>query len=245
MSDTTSFAEEHFELGEPALVCRWRIAGGALPMENRHMRALGQRSVAGKKVPVNLVSWAKQHIEWDLADGTRSVPDGVLMLVVDKQLHAAMSAGPYEELVDTHKQALIGRAIDAAAEQNRTGVAPETLWVLREGTLFMAQPTGSVRSASCSLVADVAQTLGVDVKEDEELWGLLEKQIENRQQAESCQEELVGSTGLAGEVFLASDEHGVVVAQETYAMLGENALLERLVKGYERLLDVTRQKARR
>ena len=33
-----------FELGEPALVCRWRIAGGRLPLENRHLRALGARN---------------------------------------------------------------------------------------------------------------------------------------------------------------------------------------------------------
>ena len=34
--------QERFTLGTPALVCRWRLASGALPLENRHLRALGQ-----------------------------------------------------------------------------------------------------------------------------------------------------------------------------------------------------------
>ena len=55
-----------FTLGSPALVCRWRLASRALPLENRHLRALGQRVVNGGLVPTELVAWAKQHIEWTL-----------------------------------------------------------------------------------------------------------------------------------------------------------------------------------
>ena len=36
--------QEGFELGTPALVCRWRLSGGMLPMANRHLRALAARS---------------------------------------------------------------------------------------------------------------------------------------------------------------------------------------------------------
>ena len=36
---------DEFELGVPALVCRWRLAGRTLPLENRHLRALSQRRV--------------------------------------------------------------------------------------------------------------------------------------------------------------------------------------------------------
>ena len=33
----------NFKLGTPALVCRWRLASGRLPLENRHLRALSRR----------------------------------------------------------------------------------------------------------------------------------------------------------------------------------------------------------
>lgn len=36
-----------FELGDPVLVCRWRIAGRQLPLESRHLRALRARSAQG------------------------------------------------------------------------------------------------------------------------------------------------------------------------------------------------------
>ena len=42
-NDASSFAG--FELGAPALVCRWRLASRTLPLENRHLRALAARSV--------------------------------------------------------------------------------------------------------------------------------------------------------------------------------------------------------
>ena len=50
---------EEFELGEPVLVCRWRLAGGKLPLENRHLRALSRRVVLGRAVTSQLVGWAK------------------------------------------------------------------------------------------------------------------------------------------------------------------------------------------
>ena len=52
-----------FKLGTPALVCRWRLAGKRVPMENRHLRALSDRYVNGARVSPELVAWAKQHIE--------------------------------------------------------------------------------------------------------------------------------------------------------------------------------------
>ena len=43
---------DEFRLGEPALVCRWRLANRKLPMENRHLRALAGRTVNGKRVDI-------------------------------------------------------------------------------------------------------------------------------------------------------------------------------------------------
>ena len=90
MSDT---ATQEFHLAEPALVCRWRLAGRHVPLLNRHMRALSQRSVAGKPLTTNMLGWVKQHIEWSLAEDVTVAADGVLMLVVDVEGQAAMSSG--------------------------------------------------------------------------------------------------------------------------------------------------------
>ena len=62
--------DQDFTLGRPVLVCRWRLASGKLPMENRHLRALSKRVVNGRAVSTQLVAWAKQHIEWTLQDGS-------------------------------------------------------------------------------------------------------------------------------------------------------------------------------
>ena len=80
-----------FQLGKPELVCRWRLAGARLPLENRHLRALGRRHVNSGEMDKALVAWAKQHIEWTLADGGALHPDGVLMLIVDESGRAAMT----------------------------------------------------------------------------------------------------------------------------------------------------------
>ena len=84
-----------FSLGEPALVCRWRLSGGTLPLENRLLRALSSRMVNGGPVSAPLVAWVKQNVEWALKSGSEEHPDGVLMLLIDKQNHAAMTVGPY------------------------------------------------------------------------------------------------------------------------------------------------------
>ena len=91
---------EGFELGEPVLICRWRLSNRKLPLENRHMRALVARTVNGMQVPVELMAWAKQHIEWTLEQGSADNPNGTLMLIVDDQGRAAMTVGPYVPLED-------------------------------------------------------------------------------------------------------------------------------------------------
>ena len=105
-----------FKLGKPALVCRWRLASGRLPLENRHLRALGRRSVNQAPVSTQLIAWAKQHIEWTLRDGSATNPDGVLMLIIDDGGQAAMTVGPYEGLSNADSGTLFARAINAGAE---------------------------------------------------------------------------------------------------------------------------------
>ncbi len=210
---------EDFELGEPVLVCRWRIAGGRLPLENRHLRAFSRRTVAGRGVTTQLLSWAKQHIEWTLADGSADCPDGVLMIAMDEQGRAAMSVGPYAELPARDVAALAARAEESRREAAEAGVAPETFWTVRGGGLVCAAADDAVASGAASLVADLAKTLGIEVSHEA---ALLDEAL----------------TGTALEqAFLCSDEHGIVVASDA-----EGDVAQRFADAYAKLLASERAK---
>lgn len=205
---------EEFVLGTPALVCRWRLSDGRLPLENRHLRALGAREVNGKPVSTALVAWVKQHVEWTLADGSRSHPDGTLMLVVDERGRAAMSVGRYAPLARTTVNDLLRRARASEREATKTGVSPEDLWVVRNDSLVWGTSTERMPSGAASLIADLARTLGMPVVCDEEL--LLE----------------VAHKGVGRhEVFLTSDEHGVVPASDR-----EGSRAQKFAASYLKLL---------
>ena len=88
-------AVEKFTLDKPALICRWRMSNKKVPMLNRHIRALSERLVQGEPLTHNMLSWAKQHVEWSLAEGDYTAHDGVLMLVIDVNGNAAMTVGEY------------------------------------------------------------------------------------------------------------------------------------------------------
>ena len=206
---------EGFELGAPALVCRWRLANRQLPLENRHLRALLARKLDGTPVAPELTAWAKQHIEWTLDAGAAEHPNGVLMLIVDVEGRAAMTVGPYVPLPDATLAGLAHRADRAAQEAAHTHVAPESLWVARDDVLLWDQGAGCAPSGAASLVAQLAQTLGIEVQR----WdGLLDA---------------VASGALRyDEAFLVSDEHGVVPALDARGPHGR-----RMAQGYQRLLD--------
>ncbi len=69
----------------------------------------------GAPLTTNMLSWAKQHVEWSLAAGDYQDPNGVLMTVIDVNGDALMSVGPYEPLADRSRDALVARAEDLAA----------------------------------------------------------------------------------------------------------------------------------
>lgn len=206
---------EGFELGEPALVCRWRLANKRLPLENRHMRALLARTVNGAPVSTELVAWAKQHIEWTLEQGAAEHPNGVLMLIVDKEGRAAMTVGPFAPLEDVSVMSLTHRAERAATEASQTGVAPETLWVLSGDSLLWDPICRTGPSGAASLVSQLSQTLGMDVR----IWDGLVEAVANKAINYS-------------EVFLVSDEHGIVPAIDAMGSFGK-----RMAQGYQRLLE--------
>ena len=100
-----------------------------------------------------LVAWAKQHIEWTLADGGALHPDGVLMLIVDESGRAAMTVGPHEPLACRLASVLIERARESWHEGLVTGVSPESIWIVSEGTLVVR--TVVVRELSTALTSPV------------------------------------------------------------------------------------------
>lgn len=189
MSEST---EHEFHLAEPALVCRWRLAGRHVPLLNRHMRALSQRRVAGEPLTANMLGWVKQHIEWSLAEDATVAADGVLMLVVDVEGQAAMSSGAYEPLADTSAAALAARAAEARLEAEEAGVAPEVLCALDGGVLAVGASEGEHLCGAMTFVRQLAETRGCTVRFVPDAQAL--------------------ASGEMGAPFLVSDEHGVVAA---------------------------------
>ena len=205
---------DQFELNEPALICRWRMAGRHIPMLNRHIRALSQRTVGEGPLGRNLLSWVKQHIEWSLAEDASVDPDGVLMVVVDVDGRAAMSVGAYEPLADRSPEALEARAADARREADATGVAPETLCLLRSGELVIGAPGEGFLCGTMTFVEQLARTCGLAVRFDPELAGVAEP---------------------SDEVLLVSDEHGVVAALDEGASEKDRELAAFFSEAYETL----------
>lgn len=220
-TSTNTSELEGFVLGTPALVCRWRLAGRGLPLENRHIRALAWRTIAGERLSTELVAWVKQHLEWTLKDGSFAHPDGVLMLIIDEQGKAAMTVGDFEPLEVPTTSFLAQRAHNAEVECAATTVAPETLWLARDDRLVAGISAGSHSSGATALIMQLASTLGIPVVREERL----------------ADKVLSGDIDPYDEVFLVSDEHGVVPAHDKAGSFGH-----RFAASYERLLEAERKK---
>lgn len=173
----------------------------------------------GGFVSNELVAWAKQHIEWTLEDGAADYPDGVLMILIDENGQAAMSVGPFHELERRSLNHLIRRADDARRERDKTGVAPECLWAVKGDELIMDLPYEAHPSGASTLVNDIARTIGMPVRRGDDLF----LSVANRQEK-------------FDEVFLVSDEYGVVPASD---MGGVRA--HKYAGAYQRLLMSTKK----
>ena len=196
---------EKFTLAEPALVCRWRMARKRVPLLNRHIRALSQRVVNGAPLTSNMLSWAKQHVEWSLAEGAYADANGVLMLVIDVNGDALMSVGPYEALPDAAPEALAARAELARAEAATSGVAPELLAAFdARGRLVLGAAAGEALCGSATLVEQLVQTRGCDV--------VYARAGGESPAAEGAQAAIAAEAGPGAALFLISDEHGIVPA---------------------------------
>ena len=111
----------------------------------------------------NMLSWAKQHVEWSLAEGDYTAHDGVLMLVIDINGNAAMTVGEYEPLADTSAKALRARSAEARSEADETGVAPELLAAVDNGELAFVAPADECLCGTATLIEQLAQTKGIPV----------------------------------------------------------------------------------
>ena len=218
MSRDDGSALEGFGLGTPALVCRWRLAGGRLPLASRHLRALARRIVKGKPLSPELVAWAKQHIEQTLEAGSVRHPDGVLMLVIDVDGRAAMTVGPYRPLDARGPSDLIARAAASHLEAEASGVAPEVLWTAQGNELYWGIDRDFDTAGCASLVEDLAHTMGLRLRREPLL-----------------HEEVARGLLRADEMFLVSDEHGVVCADGLSCPHGT-----RLAQSYDDLLHKIR-----
>ncbi len=183
----SEFIPEDLFVGEPVLTMRWRLHNRALPLKNRHLRAFTQAGVSN-----GLASWARQHIEWTLAEGVGEFPDGVLTLAVDDQGRALMGVEAYAPLPDMGVRELLDRARTADGQP----VAGEVAWVVRADGFTALTDEAKPLSGANSLIADLAKTLGKQVAFDPR--------------------ELADGPALAegDELLLVSDEHGVVGASD-------------------------------
>ena len=137
-------AVEKFTLDKPALVCRWRMSNKKVPMLNRHIRALSERLVQGEPLTHNMLSWAKQHVEWSLAEGDYTARDGVLMLVL-----AAVNSGELA-FVAPADECLCGTAtlIEQLAQTKDIPVTRVDIPAQLKGALFLVSDEHGVVPAT-------------------------------------------------------------------------------------------------
>ncbi|MBQ6394779.1 MAG: hypothetical protein IJH87_00325 [Atopobiaceae bacterium] len=236
-----------FVLGTPALVCRWRIAGGSAPLLNRHIRALSRRVVNGASPTREMLAWVKQHIEWTRAAGSIGHPDGVLMLIVDEAGKAAMTVGDYVDLPSRSTRGLVARALDAHREAERTSVAPETLWTVADGVLHVGLEQGERPGGTADFISQLSKTLGLSVIHDP---ALLERAAAGDF---AFGVDANGLPLIADALFLVSDEHGVFIAEDFGGDGGEHESLphdsadgtgiaRKLAESYAALLERSRER---
>lgn len=188
----SEFIPEDLFVDDPVFSVRWRLQNRALPLKNRHLRAFSESGVSRA-----LASWARQHIEWTLAEGTAQAPNGVLILAVDDQGRAVMAAEPYEPLAPLCAADLVERT----STQRDQPMEGEVVWIARADGSELVALTSEDKplSGTNSLVVDLAKTLGTPIRfvsRDAEGNGLL------------------SGIDPSDEVFLVSDEHGVQAASD-------------------------------
>lgn len=187
--------QEDVIIDDPELVLRWRLSHRKLVAQSRHLATLKARGLGQ-----GLVSWCYQHIEWTLPEGTLKDPHGVLVIKIDTAGRAQMEVVPYSSLMPATASELIVYA-EEHGESMTSGIDSDVAWVVRPAaadktaapqTRLVALTSGlNELSGVNSLIRDLGRAQGFTVVCDEN---------------ELAQHPLTE----ADEVFLVSDEHGVV-----------------------------------
>ncbi|MBR2835217.1 MAG: hypothetical protein IKE43_05865 [Coriobacteriales bacterium] len=180
---------EDLVMDTPVLQVRWRLQNNALPLLNRHLRAFAQRGVSR-----GLQSWARQHLEWTLAEGSLGDPNGVLTIDVDEAGRSVMGIEPFVEL----EPLTVPLMAERVQQQAQNPVESEVMWVAQESRLTALSSPSKPLSGVNSLVCDLAKTLKATVEFDESL-------------LTACLQD-PGVISPDSQVFLASDEYGIVPA---------------------------------
>lgn len=175
--------------GEPVIEVRWRLQNAALPLKNRHFRAFEARGVTNA-----LASWARQHVEWTLAEGSMMQPNGVLVVDVDDQGRAVMAVEPYEPLPPLSAALML----DRVSGREELAVEDEVAWTCRGGRIYVLSDAEKPLSGANSLMVDLARTLRLDPV------------FEGRADVS----DVLARLEPADECFLVSDEHGVVASAD-------------------------------
>lgn len=254
---------DEFGMKEPVLVTRWRLSGGKLPLFGRHMKALGARKIDEQALSPEFLGWVKQHIEWTLQPASQAQKDGVLMLVMDADGKAAMSLGPFEPLVKKKKgaeqnspvSALLLRAAQAKNEAEKTQIAPELIWAVQacdkanqakterenesdstkektkehDCVVLIGVSENVALSGANSLLVDLAKTKGYEIRFAPELLENVKGLMADAEKGEGNPE------AIFKEIFLVSDEHGVVPGKS-------GSISTFFSDGYQKLLNHVAEK---
>lgn len=131
---------------------RWRLAGGKLPMRERHLRSLKALGIDGP-----MQSWVRTRVEYVLDNHAAEHPDGALHLVIAPDDKVTFSVEPLREL-----PALSAADVDVVSG-SVAGIDDATVWLAGEKCLTAAAPDGVV-SAMDTTLCDLATTLGYTVQ---------------------------------------------------------------------------------
>ena len=211
------------DLGDVRFCCRWRVVSGRVPLKNRHMRALGARTLDGEKIGAPLVAWVRESVDWSLGN-VAGYDDATLVLKVHAGGRASLDVTEYRRPKERSANDLLRRAERGRREAESCGVSSEDLWVVSGGVLLWGLTMGAYACGTSSLVSQLARTLGYAVTVVDDLAAQL------------------AETGFRPdmEVFLASDEHGVLAATDR-----TGTIAQRFESSYNTLLADERRKARR
>jgi hypothetical protein len=140
-----------------AIRLRWRVADGKIPLLQRHYRSLASMGLAPP-----LLAWVRSRLEWACDNLIAGDADAVLCLDIDPARDVVVSLdtlrpAPLLTLHDIVERQGVGGAPELKAVLNGEGV-DGALFFEADGALHAA--ASALTTASATLVADIAHTLG-------------------------------------------------------------------------------------